>query len=202
MVELSAPIAAALADSPLADLAALPLLPPGSVADWGSTLVVAPHQDDESLGCGGALALLARAGGPVRVLFVSDGSKSHVGSPSYPPDRLRATREGEALAALERLGLTERDATFLRLPDGAVPQAGRPGFDEAVAAVRTLLREWRPATILLPWRRDRHADHIASWQIMRAAVGRAAPPRFLEYPIWLWDSIEAFRAPTVGEARA
>jgi len=203
MVELSAPIAAALAGSPLTDLGALPLLPPESVAGWGPTLVVAPHQDDESLGCGGAIALLARANVPVLVVFVSDGSKSHLDSPSYPPERLRETREAEALAALGHLGLATRDATFLRLPDSAVPQAGRPGFDTAVEAVRALLQAWRPATILLPWRRDRHADHVASWQIVRAAVGKVSvPPRFLEYPIWLWDSTEAFRTPTEREARA
>ena len=123
MVELSAPIAAALAASPLANLTALPLLSPGTVAGWGPTLVVAPHQDDESLGCGGAIALLAQAGVPVRVLFVSDGTKSHVGSPSYPPERLRATREDAAAARAFRNAAEGGRGTRSPSP---LPSAGAP----------------------------------------------------------------------------
>ncbi|MGB3618816.1 MAG: PIG-L family deacetylase, partial [Catalinimonas sp.] len=47
----------------------LPLRPAGWVRMWGRTMVAAPHPDDESLGCGGALALLADAQSAVRVVF-------------------------------------------------------------------------------------------------------------------------------------
>lgn len=182
--------------SPLDDPLALPLLPPETVADFGATLVIAPHPDDESLGCGGAIALLADAGLPVRVLFVSDGTGSHVGSPTYPPERLRAVREAEALAALAHLGLAPDAATFLRLPDTAVPQEGHPDFAATASRLQTLLEAWSPTTILLPWRGEYHCDHVASWQLVRAAVAHlSTPPRLIEYPIWLWDRTMAHHLP-------
>ena len=49
-----------------------------------SLLVVAPHPDDDVLGCG---ALIARVAPhmPVRVVYVTDGTASHDGSLTYPP---------------------------------------------------------------------------------------------------------------------
>lgn len=49
------------------------LLPITALANY-PTLIVAPHPDDESLGCGGAIALLRQLGGAVKVLVVSDGN--------------------------------------------------------------------------------------------------------------------------------
>ena len=80
----------------LAAPAALPLVPAETVRAWGKTLVVAPHPDDESLGCGGAIALLSGFGCPVHVLFISDGTGSHPNSRKFPPPALRALRESEA----------------------------------------------------------------------------------------------------------
>ncbi len=188
------------AGSPLAAPEDLPLLPPATVETFGPTFVIAPHPDDESLGCGGTIALLARAGLPVHVLFVSDGTGSHRDSPTYPPEALRELRETEAREALVRLGLSGDTATFLRLPDRFVPWEGQPGFDMAVMAVAVLLRARQPATILLPWRGEHHCDHVASWQIVRAAAARISPqPRLLEYPIWLWERTMPHRDPSARE---
>lgn len=174
--------------SPLADPLALPLLPATIATGFGPTLVVAPHQDDESLGCGGVIALLRRAMIPVTVLFVSDGTGSHPNSRAYPPHRLRDTREAEARAALALLGVSAEAVRFLRLPDTAVPRPGQPDFAAAVARVGAALDTAAPQTILLPWRRDPHCDHRAAWELVHAALaGQTARPRLLEYPIWVWE---------------
>ena len=78
------------------------------LAQIGNALVIAPHPDDESLGCGGTIALLRQRGYSVHVLFVSDGTMSHPNSPAYPAERLRKVREAEALDALEVPGRTCR----------------------------------------------------------------------------------------------
>ncbi len=186
--------------SPLDDPQTLPLLPTTAVMGFGSTLVVAPHQDDESLGCGGAIALLRRAGIPVTVLFVSDGTGSHPNSRAYPPQRLCDTREAEALAALALLGVRQEAAIFLRLPDTAVPLPGQTDFAAAVERVGSALDAAAPQTILLPWRRDPHGDHRAAWALVHAALARKTiRPRLLEYPIWVWELGEARDLPRPGE---
>src|SRR5690349_1462027 len=90
--------------SPLDDIEGLPLLPTETVESFGRTLVVAPHADDESLGCGGTIATMCARGLPVHVLFVSDSAGSHPNSRDYPEARLRELREQEAGDALAALG--------------------------------------------------------------------------------------------------
>ena len=188
-------------DGLLADAAVLPLRPDSTVAEWGRTVVIAPHPDDDTLGCGGAIALLAERGQPVSVLFVSDGAASHPGSQKFPPPVLRDLREAESREALRRLGVGEEAAVFLRLPDGALPLPGEAAFDAAVYAVGSALAGLEPDTLLLPWRRDPHPDHRATSAIVQAALqGTAQPPRVLEYPIWAWERADANALPRQGEA--
>lgn len=169
-------------------LARRPALLLTDVTQLGRTVVVAPHPDDESLGAGGAIALLRETNVPVHVLFVSDGSQSHPNSPAYPAKRLMELREAEAREALHMLNVPVEAATFLRLPDTQVPTPGDASFITAVETVTSLLNAFRPDTVLVPWRRDPHRDHRAAWQILQKAVEPlSTQPRWLEYPIWLWE---------------
>lgn len=186
--------------SPLTDPLALPLLAPETVRDLGPTLIVAPHQDDESLGCGGLIALLRRHNLSVTVLFISDGTGSHPRSRAYPAPRLRDLREMEALAALRCLGVTPGRATFLRLRDTAVPMIETADFGHAAARVRAAIGAAAPKTIVLPWRRDPHCDHRAAWQLVQAALASLPErPRLLEYPIWVWELAGEGDLPQMGE---
>lgn len=153
-----------------------------------SVLVVAPHPDDETLGCGGAIALLRALGCSVRVLVMSDGTLSHPCSIQYPAPRLRALREAETLEALSFLGIKKTETTFLRFQDGSIPTLESSGIREAVARCRLFLQTLMPATIFLPWRFDPHPDHRATWQLIRTAlIDLEYLPRLIEYPIWDWD---------------
>ena len=156
------------------------------VPELGPTLVVAPHPDDEALGCGGTIALLRRAGLPVRVVIASDGAASHPGSTRYPPTVLAALRQSESLAGLRLLGVDADDVAFLGLADSAVPTAGTPAAQHGIGQARDFLGSWLDLkTVLLPWRRDPHADHRAAWSIFTAALdAMRSPVRRLEYPIW------------------
>lgn len=172
------------------------------VAGWRRTIVFAPHPDDESLGCGGAIALLRKRGLPVAVVTMSDGALSHPNSVKFPADKLRDLRESEMLNALEILGVGAGEITFLRYRDRRVPNESNDDFDAAVETVKTILAAEKPQTILAPWRFDPHPDHRATWQIVRrAAESVNCRARLLEYPIWLWELAEQSDLPDEKKIR-
>ncbi|KPQ33881.1 MAG: Uncharacterized protein HLUCCA11_17145 [Phormidesmis priestleyi Ana] len=148
-------------------------------------VVVAPHPDDETLGCGGAIALLRQRNIPVHVLIMSDGTQSHPRSKQYPADRLRALRESEAIAALRLLHGLPSEVTFFRWPDTAVPHPGDQHFARAVAQCDRALQYHAPNLIFLPWQHDQHCDHQASYQIVHHCLNSwPMPPRQLAYAVW------------------
>jgi LmbE family N-acetylglucosaminyl deacetylase len=159
-------------------------------------LVVAPHPDDECLGCGGAIALLRELGCSVHILVMSDGTMSHPNSRQYPTAALQSLRAAETQSAMAILGVDADHITFLGLADSAVPLPNSLGFSAAVLACQNCLKAIAPQIIFLPWRQDPHIDHRATWQILQAALQHAAQhcdssnlsvPRIIEYPIWDWD---------------
>lgn len=173
--------------SPLAHPTVLPLLPVSAIAA-DTVVVVAPHPDDETLGCGGAIALLRSLGCKVQILVISDGTLSHPRSRKYPASALRALREMETIAATAVLGVDVSDVTFLRLQDGAIPTPRSFGMQDAVARCRDYLTAFAPNTIFLPVRYDPHPDHRATWELIQAAlVDLPVSTRTIEYPIWDWN---------------
>lgn len=163
---------------------ALPLGTPDSIAQGRPVLILAPHADDESLGCGGLIHLLSAQGNPPHVLILTDGTGSHPNSASHPAPRLKAVREAEARAAVALLGLPADRIGFAGLRDTAAPAAG-PAFDSAVDAVCALCRAQQVAAILAPWQHDPHCDHEAA-HLIAAATAQRLGLRHWAYPVWGW----------------
>ena len=146
----------------------LPAVSLGDLCPRGRAVVLAPHPDDEVLGCGGALAALAAAGRPIVVVAVTDGEASH---PEGERD-LRPIRAAERTEAFRRLGV-DPDVVRLRISDGGVDE------DEVVRAVEPLLNQGD--VLFAPWACDGHPDH--------EAVARAAsrlPADRIGYFVWAW----------------
>ena len=145
-------------------------------------VVVAPHPDDETLGCGATIARAATAGSPVTVVVVSDGSRSHESS-IVSASELAAIRRSEARAAVARLGGGVH-LRFLDFPDGALPESV-PAMARALESVFDDV----PADIVLsPMLAEPHPDHAAVARAVRIARSRrAASGELLEYPVWLWS---------------
>jgi LmbE family N-acetylglucosaminyl deacetylase len=189
-----------LPESPL-PFAEYPIQPASFAAGLGATVVIAPHPDDEALGCGGLLALLHAAGQPTAAVLVSDGTMSHPNSARFSPEARRAVREGEFRHALTILGADQAAPLLLALPDSQVPQeAGVAGFSEAAIRLRRFLEHQQAATVLVPWRRDPHPDHRASSRLVQAALaGMPRPPRRLEYVVWAWERAAPEDLPTAAD---
>lgn len=163
-------------------------------------LVLAPHADDESLGCGGLIAALREQNVPVYLWLISDGTMSHPNSLDYPPDRREALREVEFRRACIQLGVSNEHLMFFRFPDTQVPLPGVINFGDAVAQMAEQLRELNPGTVFTPWRRDPHCDHQATTALIRAAISQTGWPGTLyEYPIWLYELAAQGDAPHPGE---
>ena len=151
----------------------------------GPVLIVAPHPDDESIGCGGLIALLRQRGVEVRVVVVTDGTGSHPHSTSYPPERLAALRRDEVVEALSVLGVGAPSVAFWQLGDRFVPTEGDPGFETAVARALVQLHTLCPRTLVIPGDADMHGDHRAVSHIWKHAVATTRnPPQILEYLVW------------------
>ncbi|MGZ8869279.1 MAG: PIG-L family deacetylase, partial [Thermoanaerobaculia bacterium] len=114
-------------------------------------LVLAPHPDDEVIGCGGLLALHLRAGRSVRVVIATDGSRAT--GASGDDTSYKALREDESRRGLASLG-DSATIRFLQFPDR--------GLDDAVAApLREELLSFRPDIVCVPSPVEIHPDHIA-----------------------------------------
>lgn len=77
-------------------------LPPGGLGSPASVVVLAAHPEDEVLGAGGILSLMASAGTRLRLVAVTDGEASHRGL--LDPGELVTRRCAERGAALRELG--------------------------------------------------------------------------------------------------
>jgi len=136
---------------------ALPIGTLDDVIGGGTCLILAPHPDDESLGCGGLIAACCAAGRPPVVVILTDGSGSHAGSREYPKARLIALRAAEVTEAVGILGLPSDRLMFLHQPDTQAPHAG-PAFDAIVDLLADYAAVFGCSTILVPWLGDRHSD--------------------------------------------
>lgn len=190
-----------MASNSLFSFAELPLRPAEFAPQLGPAVVIAPHPDDEALGCGGLLALLCQAQVPVWAVLVTDGTMSHPNSRKYPPAARQALREAEFRAALTELGIPTAPLC-LGLPDGEVSVIGSELFAAASAQLRSFLMQHQPTTILVPWRRDPHPDHRATSQLVRATLAQlATPPHLLEYVVWAWERAAPADLPQPNEVQ-
>lgn len=139
-------------------------------------VVVAPHPDDEVLGCGGLMRWTAASGRDVVVVAVTDGEASHSRSNRVTPLQLRRWRAEERAEALARL---DAPATVISL--GLPDQGCSRHREDLVAELTALLR---PGDVIVgPAAGDRHPDHVA----VASAVSEAAPSvveQWWEAPTW------------------
>jgi len=146
-----------------------------------SCIVFAPHQDDETLGCGGTILLKKHQGASVKVVFMTDGNNSHK---HMFPDDLRDIRRKEAIAACNILGINEQDVIFLDNEDGKLTE----NIDQATNQVLEILNKTTPQEIYIPYIGDHHPDHKATNQAVTSAMNIAGKTTTVfEYTTWFWD---------------
>jgi len=144
-------------------------------------LVIAPHPDDETLGCGATMARARHLGIPVHVAIVTDGS----GHPPQVADKagLAELRRNETLQACGVLGVPASHVVFLGFPDGRA----MANIDAIAERLLALIRQVDPERIFAPSGIDNHADHRAVASALRSLVQRGqVRAAVYSYPIWFW----------------
>ena len=140
-------------------------------------LVIAPHPDDETIGCGGALCRHAAKDDRVVAVFLTSGE---LGLKHLPREQAWAIREREAKAAAKILGLARVE--FLRQADWTVGDH----VAETARALRPILKREAPRLIYLPHPNEWHPDHRAALAVLRAALrgAKRLAPELRGYEVW------------------
>ncbi len=134
---------------------------------FGRVLAIAPHPDDEILGCGGTLARLVDEGGEVTIAVATTGHPS-----VFPPEQVEQVQQ-EMRRAHGIIGVS--DTRLLGLPAAELDTIPARECNDAFAK---LVDAIRPDTLLLPFVGDIHLDH----QLTFLAAMVAARPRHSAAP--------------------
>ncbi len=124
-------------------------------------LILAPHQDDEILGCGCLIQQLIQNNCHVKCVFITDGSSSV--SDTYNTSLLAQIRKKEAQTVADFLGMETPD--FLELPDGqAQPE------DASCKRLGEIMNTLMPHYVFIPYFVDGHPDHCVTTGIYLKAL--------------------------------
>ncbi|SRR5579883_382476 len=111
-------------------------------------LIIAPHPDDEVLGCGGTIAKLAAEGHDVVVAIITKASTS-----LFPKELIEQGRK-EALLAHKLLGV--KDTIFCDLPAAGLDKTDHSEINQVLGK---LISEFEPDMLFIPFLGDMHLDH-------------------------------------------
>ena len=155
--------------------------------ETGVTIVFAPHQDDETLGCGGLIAHKRNEGLPVHVIFITDGRASHPGHPQVGPVEMAARRRGEAREALAILGVETNAIHFLDAADSTLERLEPSSRETLITRIGSLIDQIQPAEIFVPCCPDGSTEHDAVFNLVRESLQRThRHPNVWQYPVWSW----------------
>jgi N-acetylglucosamine malate deacetylase 1 len=161
----------------ITDFYSTAVIPIPITAPFGkSMLVLAPHQDDEIIGCGGALALQMLSGHSASVVILQDGADEH-DSVSMSREEMRELRNAESRDAARQIGI---DAPiFFGLTDL------RSNVDTTAAALRQIIEERAVDVVFTPFVLDGHPDHRAcNFILAKALANLTCRVRTMQYEVW------------------
>ena len=132
------------------------------------TLVVAPHPDDELLGCGGTLLRKSAAGVTVGWLLVT----SITSEAGWSQERV-STRQDEIDRVRSRLGISPEHLYTLGFPTTQLDQVPS---SQLISSISQVFHKFQPQEVLLPHPGDIHSDHRITFE------SSAACTKWFRYP--------------------
>jgi len=125
-------------------------------------LVIAPHPDDEVLGCGGIMSKYVKRGKNVYVVIVTNG---HLGAPELYTKEGTAKVRTEAKSSHKFLGI--RETFFLDFP--VLNLVSQPSYKLSMA-FGSIINEFQIDTMYIPHRGDIHEDHRVTFEASLVAA--------------------------------
>lgn len=145
----------------------------------GKVLIVAPHPDDEVMGCGGLIARLVSAGQVPNIIILTGGEGSHAACCQISSSDIIKNRRELTRKALGILGEPETHVYELNYPDGGILKE-----DEETNKLISLIKEINPDCIFVPHWGEGWRDHVFTKKIVEEISPREAV--IYEYCVWLW----------------
>ena len=171
--------------------ATAPFVSLDTISPSGGLLVISPHPDDETLGCGQALSTAAVSGRKVGIVLLTDGEGSHPNSQEYNEKRLKELRLREFAEAVAQLA-PDAEVRLLRLGlrDGATSRAtiARSDVERAIQFAQSISAR----SIWSTWGNDPHCDHETAAHLAEQIADA------VELPLWsyaVWGRFEKLTQP-------
>lgn len=142
-----------------------------NISDNDRILIVAPHPDDETIGCGGILAFY---GSQCDVLLLTDGRLGKSAGGNQTDEEIIAIRKKEFETVMSFFGA--RYYKELNICDSQLKLNEKEVFAYN-------LKEY--TYIFVPNRNERHPDHKAAYEILKKMYRlQKSKARFMEYEVW------------------
>ncbi len=150
-----------------------------TIAPEGTVLMVNPHPDDETFGCGLAMAAAAMKGRTIAIVLLTDGEGSHPDAKTFTPHELADLRSSEFARAVKLLVPTRRvDVLRLHLPDG------KSRYEPMLAAqVLPFARAQGASAVWSTWGGDPHCDHETAAALARNLAHHLQIPHW-SFAVW------------------
>lgn len=143
----------------------------------GTIVIIAPHPDDEIMGCGGLIQRLTSQGKEIHVVIMTGGEGSHKGCCHISPEQLSSKRR--KLAEYIDSGLGIKHIHFLHYPDGGISQQ-----HHETNVLQSLLDQVHPSCAFVPHWGEGWPDHVHAAEIVKSLL--PSQVEIYEYCVWLW----------------
>ena len=162
---------------------------PLDISQLDNVLIIAPHPDDEVLGCTGLMDILVKSRKSVSVLFLSEGEGIAKHS-NYAKEEIIEIRRKLALKALSSLGINEDKVQFLSFPDGNFKAVS----DNEINKLQSIIQSGNFKTIFYPHHWDGSPDHNFASEVVVDILKHTHDVNSYEYCVWLWHHMKMYKA--------
>lgn len=147
-------------------------------APFGNSMfVVAPHQDDETIGCGGAMLLQIAKGKEVHIVFIQDGGDEHK-EDGVSRNEMINIREQESCNVASKMGISR--PKFLRHA-----YLSMENISKIAGELRIEIDKVGADVIFVPFFLDYNHDHrMANYALAEALTGMSSHIRVYGYEVW------------------